>query len=203
MVWIPNAIHITTVDGEKHFFASFGARDRAFEVMSTVWRAVLEAEAEKEVGHEAREDEAEPKSEDNTSSLVKVPSSSSLTESEGKKDEIGSTDNGDKGDKIKQVVTTTTIEQSSTSTTTSFSCSSKLSNAEMWSIVKDMYGDNLGLSVHEEVQLSGGTLTSSANSTVNTEKAPVTTSSSSLTTVASSADENEGLTFRFLLNCQF
>ena len=40
---IPNAIHIITVTGEKHIFASFYSRDKSFEVMSNIWNAVMTA----------------------------------------------------------------------------------------------------------------------------------------------------------------
>lgn len=38
---IPNAIQITTSNNEKHFFTSFGARDKTFLMLFRIWQNAL------------------------------------------------------------------------------------------------------------------------------------------------------------------
>ena len=39
---IPNAIQLMTVDHEKHFFASFATRDKAFLMIDKIWKFALD-----------------------------------------------------------------------------------------------------------------------------------------------------------------
>lgn len=184
MMWIPNAIHITTVDGEKHIFASFGARDRAYEVMSTVWKAVKEAEKEerkeegkKEVGKLMENNEGEKGGH-------QVELNGMATENAGKENqqnavtiaeisEMANQKVDDNGNALSSnvIASSTTISTSTTSTITitaklptanaslttlkKAESSSRLSDEERWSIVKTIYGDNLGFSQQEEIELFG------------------------------------------------
>ncbi len=184
MMWIPNAIHITTVDGEKHIFASFGARDRAYEVMSTVWKAVKEAE--KEERKEEGKEEVGKLMENNEGEKGghQVELNGMATENAGKENQQNAVTTTEISEMVDQkvddngnaltsnvIASSTTISTSTTSTITitaklptanaslttlkKAESSSRLSDEERWSIVKTIYGDNLGFSQHEEIELFG------------------------------------------------
>lgn len=206
MVWIPNAIHITTADGEKHIFASFGARDRAFEVMSTVWKAVKEGQVEaEEVGEVGVQDEAkEEVNSTSTNSDVTSGQSGALNVEVGSEQVIAN--DGINGHEevmacelSNQPVTMPTssyspnstlintieaTEQPSSANITSHhsvsSSSSKLSDAEMWKTIKEMYGDNLGLSRKEEAEISGEKASKSKKGKKGSKNSSPTAGSSAL-----------------------
>ncbi len=175
MMWIPNAVHITTVDGEKHIFASFGARDRAYEVMSTVWKAVKQeaklGDKETEGGPEKaaiktenmsaaaeeRNDGSGGEKGDQQSLEVTIISDDIAT-LEGGEAQIGESVSASLPSAI--VSTSSDVLSSSTTTTTTTTLKtvesfSQLSDEERWSIVKTMYGDNMGFSQQEEIKMFG------------------------------------------------
>ena len=108
---IPNAIHVHMNNGEKHIFASFGARDKSFEVMTNVWNAVIAAQA-------ANQAEC-------LSNCVNAETA------------IGRD----------ALLEPSIIEPQP--------LCSKLTDRELWIMVKSVYGNNLGLSAKEEIEMQG------------------------------------------------
>lgn len=39
---IPNAIQLITVEGDKHFFTTFAARDKAFTMVDKIWQYAID-----------------------------------------------------------------------------------------------------------------------------------------------------------------
>lgn len=149
MMWIPNAIHITTVDGEKHIFASFGARDRAFEVMSTVWKAVKEADTKTEqLMKKQRGDELLTVQSVEEEELV-------MAKTEEKPVDNGENAKFQNSENLSTNITNNSITSISSASTTlkAVGSFSNLSDEKKYSIVKSMYGNKLGFSQQEEIEL--------------------------------------------------